>query len=93
MLTIEDCIELCGLDEEEIAAIAAHEHVPEIVAIELAEYLVHCDDGIPRIKRMIRDDIRLARKRNDAAAVARYRDVLKHFIATHPERELYLERE
>lgn len=92
MLTIEDCIELCGLDEEEIEAIATHEHVPEIAAVELAAYLVQCDDGIPRIRRMILDDIEAARRRNDKAAVGRYRAVLKHFIATHPDRDQHFER-
>ena len=91
MLTIEDCIELCGLDDDEIAAIAQHEHIPEIVAVELAAYLVHCDDGVPRIRRMIRDDIEAAKSRHDQAAVKKYRAVLKHFIATHPDRDKHLQ--
>jgi hypothetical protein len=90
MLTIEDCIELCGLAEEEIEAIAAHEHVPDIVAIELADYLVHSEDGIPFIRRMIVEDIDEARRRGDNEAVEKYRNVLKHFIATHPQRDQYL---
>ena len=34
MLTIQDCIELSELTEEEILAIAEHEHIPEMAAIE-----------------------------------------------------------
>jgi len=34
MLTLDDCIELSELTEEEILAIAEHEHVPEMVALE-----------------------------------------------------------
>jgi len=30
MITLEDCIEFCGLTKEEVLAIAEHEHVPEI---------------------------------------------------------------
>ena len=41
MLTLEDCIELSDLSEEEILAIAEHEHIPEMVAVELGAYLVH----------------------------------------------------
>jgi hypothetical protein len=84
MLTIEDCIELCGLTADEIEAIATHEHLPDMQAIELAEYLVHCDDGLPRIRRIIIDDIDDARRRNDEQALKRYEAVLKHFIASHP---------
>ncbi|GJL83016.1 MAG: hypothetical protein DHS20C01_26500 [marine bacterium B5-7] len=91
MLTLSDCIELCGLDPGEVEAIAQHEHIPDMQAAELAQYLVHCDDGVPRIRRMIQDDLENASKRHDTAAVMRYRDVLKHFIATHPERDLYLD--
>jgi hypothetical protein len=32
MITLEDCIAFCGLTEEEVLAIAEHEHRPEIVA-------------------------------------------------------------
>ena len=32
MISLEDCIALCGLTEQEVMAIAEHEHVPEIAA-------------------------------------------------------------
>jgi hypothetical protein len=37
MITLEDCIGLCGLTEEEVLAIAEHEHLPEIAATALAQ--------------------------------------------------------
>jgi hypothetical protein len=40
MITLEDCVALCGLTEEEVLAIAEHEHVPEIAATALASYLL-----------------------------------------------------
>ncbi len=85
MLTLQDCIELSGLSEEEIDAIAEHEHIPEIIAAELGQYLVKSEHGVPMIKRIILDDIRHAEMRHDKAHVERLRVVLKHFIATHPE--------
>ena len=36
MLSLEDCIALCGLTEDEVLAIAEHEHIPEIAATELS---------------------------------------------------------
>ena len=35
MLTLQECIDLSGLEVEEIEAIARHERIPEIVAAEL----------------------------------------------------------
>ena len=63
MLSYIDCVALCGLTEEEIAAIAEHEHIPAIVAVELGSYLIHTPDGVPMLKRMILDDIQAARSR------------------------------
>ncbi len=40
MFSLEDCIGLCGLTEEEVRAIAEHERIPEIAAAELGSYLV-----------------------------------------------------
>lgn len=84
MLTFEDCVALAELTEEEVAAIAAHEHVPEIIAAELGNYLVHDPHGVPRIRRIIVDDIAHARARGDLAGVARLKAVLRRFVATHP---------
>jgi hypothetical protein len=39
MITLGDCIGFCGLTEEEVLAIAEHEHLPEITAAALAQYL------------------------------------------------------
>ena len=40
MLTSEDCLAFCALSEEEIDAIAEHEHLGETVALELGSYLI-----------------------------------------------------
>ena len=83
MLTIEDCIELSELTEEEILAIAEHEHVPEMVAVEMGNYLTHTASGEKRIKRMILDDIETARAKNDSHRVTMLKMVLKHFVEHH----------
>ncbi len=84
MLTYEDCVGLAELTEDEIDAIARHEHLPEIVAAELGNYLVHGPDGVPRIKRLILDDIEEARRQGDRQQLTRLKLVLQHFVATHP---------
>ncbi len=83
MLSIQDCIELSDLSEEEILAIAEHEHIPEMVAIELGSYLVHTAEGEKRIKAMIVDDIDAARARGDLKRVASLKLVLRHYLEHH----------
>lgn len=83
MLTLEDCIEMSDLSEEEILAIAEHENIPEMVAVELGCYLVHTPNGEKRIKRMIVEDIEHARESGNVEHAAVLKSVLKHFVACH----------
>ena len=85
MLTLEDCIALSDLTEEEIAAIAEHEHIPQIIAAELGCYLCHSPEGVPMLKRFILDDIAAARARGNKTHEMKLRLVLHHFVQTHPE--------
>jgi len=83
MITIEDCIALSELSEPEILAIAEHEHVPEMIAVEMGNYLLHSPTGEICIKRMILDDIQEAQQRGDMKHVAKLKLVLRHFSETH----------
>lgn len=85
MLTIEDCIGLSELTDDEIRAIAQHEHIPEMAAVELGNYLLHLPEGGKRIRRVILDDIMHAQSNNDVVQSAKLKLVLKQFIAMHPE--------
>ena len=85
MLTYEDCVGLCELTEEEVDAIAEHEHIPGIVAAELGSYLVHDEaTGVPKIRRIILEDIEAAEQRGDKQHVLVLKLTLKHFVDTHP---------
>lgn len=85
-ITLQDCIALSELTADEIDAIAQHEHIPEIVAAELGNYLIHTPDGVPVLRRMIVDDIAEAREHGDVKRLCHLMHVLRHFIETHPER-------
>ncbi|MBM3356111.1 MAG: hypothetical protein FJY54_00070 [Betaproteobacteria bacterium] len=84
MLTLKDCLEFCGLTEEEIEAISEHEHVPEIVAAELGQALLKSGRGVAEIKRFILEDIEHARATGQLAKAARLEEVYRHFDAAHP---------
>lgn len=83
MLTFEDCLALCELTEDEVDAIAEHEHLAETAALEMGAYLMHQPDGEIMIQRMIMDDIRAAQARGDLAHSAKLKRTLRHFIETH----------
>jgi hypothetical protein len=85
MISIEDCIGLCGLDAAEVAAIAEHEHIPEIAATAMANYLLHCAGGCERIRGMIVDDIRQALDQGRIDHAAELFMALRHFLEQYPE--------
>ncbi len=85
MIALEDCLALCGLSEDEVLAIAEHEHIPEIAAAALADYLLHEKNGAITIRNMILDDIRLAHKRSDSQRAKELAMALRHFLREHPE--------
>jgi hypothetical protein len=87
MLTLEDCLALCDLSEEEVLAIAHHEHLPEIAAAELGNYLVCTPEGEMRIKTIIRDDIAEARAGGDRTRELALKLMLCNFVRQHPRCE------
>lgn len=86
MLTYKDCLGMCDFDEDEIVAVAEHEHLPQFVAIAYAEYLIHTDEGVPMLKKIILDDIAAAERHDNREKVKHLQQVLKHFVLTHPYR-------
>ena len=85
MISLEDCIAICGLDAKEVEAIAEHEHIPEISAAALADLLLHQAGGAERIRQMILDDIRAAVEIGRLDHAAGLRIALRHFLEHHPE--------
>jgi hypothetical protein len=85
MISMEDCIAMCGLTEQEVMAIAEHEHVPEMAAAAMGRYLLKKPGGAEQIRDMIRDDIHESLSRGDKDRASELLMVLRHFLATHPE--------
>ncbi len=81
MLSREDCIALSGLTEDEILAIAQHEHIPGIAAAELGNYLSRSADGRLAIKSMIREDIQAAAARGERERVLALTRVLRNYVS------------
>lgn len=84
MISMDDILGMCDLDLDEVEAIAEHEHIPEVAAAALGDYLMHQATGVARVHAMIVDDIRVALGRNDGPHAASLYRTLEHFLATHP---------
>jgi hypothetical protein len=85
MISPEEIVGMTDLTEDEVAAVAEHEHTTDVLAAGLVEYLMHRHGGPQAINRMICEDIRAALHADDLAHARQLYAVLKHFIATHPE--------
>ena len=85
MLTLKECMDLTGLEVEEIEAIAEHERIPQIVAAELGYVLVATADGRRRIRSMICDDMECARRSGNQDRAAELGRVLSNYVGMHPD--------
>ena len=87
MISVEDCIALCGLTRSEVAAIAEHEHVPEAAAAALGQYLLHQKQGTAKIQQMVIDDIRQALLAGNTAHAAQLLSALQHLLTPRESKE------
>lgn len=85
MISLEDCVAMCGLSREEVAAIAEHEHVPEVAAIGLATQLLNKMDGEQEICLMLVDDIREALVQRKMQHASELFAALRNFLDSHPD--------
>lgn len=85
MLTWVDCLSLAELTADEVRAIAEHEHISEMAAVELGAFLCQDANGVRHVKVMILDDIAAAIARGDAVRAATLKLALRHFCQTHPD--------
>jgi hypothetical protein len=84
VLTLQDCVGLCGLSEEEVQVVAEHEHVPDIVAAELGNDLLHSAQGVSTLKSYMLDCIEHARRVGDANRAAALDAMYRRFDQMHP---------
>ena len=84
MLCLEDCLDFCELDQDEIEAIAEHEHVPVIVAAEIGCELLKSDEGVVKLHTMILDDIEIALEHGRTEHAGELAMTYQHFQRAHP---------
>lgn len=85
MISLDDIEDMTDLTREEIAAVAEHEHLPDLNAAALADYMMHKHKGAQAVAAMISDDLRSALHRGDKEHAKELFVVLQHFFAVHPD--------
>ncbi len=84
MLSLEECIGLSGLTDDEVAIIAEHEHVPPIVAAELGSGLLISSKGLYRLHMLFRDCLDEAARKGRRDQEKRIGQVYARFRSQYP---------
>lgn len=84
MLCLEDCLDFCELEADEVAAIAEHEHIPVIVAAEMGCELLKSQEGVARLHVMMLDDIQFALNHGHVDHANELANTYRHFRTAHP---------
>ena len=87
MLSLTDCIDMSELSAKEIAVIAEHENVPEIIAAELGCKLIQTPAGRVLLKNYIHDNLVRARARHLDEKAKELGVLLRRFEREHPVHE------
>lgn len=88
MLTMEDCLGVCDLSAEAAAAIAEHEHVPMLVALEMGQCMMADKAGRRHIAAIFCDDILTAQEHGSIRHAAELSMALDAYLCDHPDADL-----
>lgn len=84
MLSMRDLLDYCDLNQEEIEAIAEHEHIPLTVAAGISEALVDNPAGVVALHQMVLENLIQAIEHGDAEHVAELQLTYNHLCRHHP---------
>lgn len=85
MINENDIIDMTCLTRAEISAIAEHEHIGQVEAAGMGEYLMHARHGPQRVQQMICEDIRDALHADDLPRARALYLTLHEYLSAHPE--------
>jgi hypothetical protein len=84
MISLDECVAMSGLEEDEVAIVAEHEHVPLMIAAELVQTLLETPKGLYRLHVIFQDrlaELAAGRDRTKERELAR---LYAQFRARHP---------
>lgn len=92
MLTYQDCLPLVELDEEEARMIASQPPPREDMMLELGNYILLGDDGLPAVRESVLDELKASRRAHDLRRSAELKLMLQKFVDNHPLRRATAEK-
>jgi hypothetical protein len=84
MLTLRDCIDFSGLTEEQLEAVARHEHLPLVLAAEWVEEMAEDNVGCRKLAAILAEELAEERRLREFGLAAHTRHALLEFLASHP---------
>lgn len=85
-ISLQDCLDMSGLSDAELLAIARHEKIPPIVALELGHRLIQTPEGVETLRQFILDDIMGAQRVNRCRDCEQFSRTLADYNEQHPDR-------
>ena len=85
MISIKDCLDYSDLTEDEVAAIAEHEHLPYASAAQLACCLAQTKDGTEVLRCLLKNCVCDAAQCGHMEALRTAEQAWTQFVANHPE--------
>jgi hypothetical protein len=85
MLSLQDCLDLTEISDGELAAIARHEKIPPIVALELGHLLIQTAAGVETLRQFIHDDILSAQRQIRCRDCEQFSRTLADYNEKHPK--------
>ena len=85
MLALRDCIDMCDLTEQEVAAIAEEENLPPIVAVMVGCNLLRSQRGLEHMRGMLRTRAERAVDRGDHVSAATHLRTCEDFRKRCPQ--------
>ncbi|WP_153145939.1 hypothetical protein [Dechloromonas sp. H13] len=85
MLALKDCIDMCGLTEDEVVAIAEEENLPPIVAVLIGSNLLRSENGLAYLGEILRNRAEKAVDRGEPEVAAKHRTTYENFRQRCPQ--------
>lgn len=85
MLALKDCIDMCDLNEQEVAAIAEEENLPPIVAVLVGFNLIPSRAGLEHLQHPLRKRVERAVDRGDHVSAATHLHTYQDFRKRCPQ--------
>ena len=85
MLSLKDCIDMCGLTEDEVAAIAEEANLPPIVAVLVGSNLLRSEAGLRYFGEVLRNHTKNTINHNQPNITTHYHTTYKNFQQHYPQ--------